>query len=144
MFQQFFRHTAQAQQQADQKQKTPDCCCFNFLPCFARKAVIDNQQQPEPPFIEDQERMIKDLEYKVGHMEKGKVTTGLFSSGGMGKNGGGLFGSGSLSGTGGLGKNGGGLFGTGGLSGGSMGGSLFGTGGFSREALDALHSGGSP
>ena len=72
--------------------------------------------------------MIKELEYKVGHMEKGKVTTSLFSSGGMGKNGGGLFDGPlrPLPGTGGLGKNGGGLFG--------------------REALDAFMNqpGGSP
>ena len=130
-----FRFTAQAQQQADQKQKTPECCCFNFLTRFRAKAV--NQQQPEPSFIEEHERIIKELEYKVGHMEKGKVTTSLFSSGGMGKNGGGLFDGPlrPLPGTGGLGKNGGGL------SGGSMGESLFG-----REALDAFMNqpGGSP
>ena len=115
-----FRHTAQAQQsQAQQSQKTPDCCCFNVLPCFARKAVIDNQQQPEPPFIKDQERLMKDLEYKVGHMGKGKGTTSFFGSVGMGKNGG--------------------LF-----SGGSSGGGLFSTAVLSQDALDALHSGGSP
>jgi hypothetical protein len=87
--------------------------------CFRAKAV--NQQQPEPPFIEDQERMIKDLEYKVGHMGKG----GLFSGGS-----GGLFSGGS---------NGAGLF-----SGGSSGGGLFSTADLSQDALDALHSGGSP
>ena len=82
--------------------------------------------------------MIKDLEYKVGHMEKGKGTTSFFGSVGIGKNGGpfsGGSGGGFFSG----GSNGAGLF-----SGGSLGGGLFGTGGLSREALDAFHSGGSP
>ena len=130
----FFRHTAQAQQsQAQQSQKTPDCCCFNFLPCFARKAVIDNQQQPEPPFIKDQESLMKDLEYEVGQRGKGKGRgvifsdhfssgQGLFSSGGMGT---GIFSMPCASG---------GLFGTGASSGGG----LFGSADSPQDALDAL------
>ena len=82
--------------------------------------------------------MIKDLEYKVGHMEKGKGTTSFFGSGGMGKNGG-LFSGGSGGGLFSGGSNGAGLF-----SGGSSGGGLFSTAVLSQDALDALHSDGLP
>ena len=119
------RSTALAQQQADRNQKTPECCCISFWPCFRTKQKVAVVQpgirdsssstaaQPSQ-LISEQAQIISGLENKVAQIEAKDAFFsptgggGLFSSGGLGKGGGGLFcsGGGGLFSSGGLGNQG--------------------------------------